>query len=69
MLCCLAREKYLQAGRGNVLIDDWEKHRHRWEGAGGIWITHQSAAETAEELDRLGLSSLAYSSCSRMYFA
>ena len=53
--CCLSKEKYLHAFPGDVLIDDWEKYKSRWEDAGGIWITHVSAAETGRRLSECGL--------------
>jgi hypothetical protein len=53
--CCRSREKCQHAAPGDVLIDDWEKYRHLWIERGGVWITHVSAAETAEELALLGL--------------
>src|SRR5262245_14849256 len=52
---CLAREKYLHASPGDVLIDDWEKHRQLWLDAGGIWITHQNALMTDRALTAMGL--------------
>jgi hypothetical protein len=53
--CCLSREKCLHAAPGDVLIDDWEKYKSLWIGAGGRWITHVSAADTARQLTELGL--------------
>ena len=53
--CCRSKEKCLHASPGDVLIDDWEKYKSLWVGAGGVWITHRSAAETAEEFARLRL--------------
>jgi hypothetical protein len=53
--CCKSRDKCLHAAPGDVLIDDWIKYRNLWVKAGGVWITHRSAAETADELARLGL--------------
>ena len=46
------RRQYLalEATGGDVLVDDQEKHRHRWEGVGGIFIHHRSARETLAEL-------------------
>lgn len=38
---------------GDVLVDDWTKYRKKWIRAGGIWITHTSAAETITELRRI----------------
>jgi hypothetical protein len=52
---CLAREKFLHAAPGDVLIDDWPKFRHLWIDAGGRWITHVSAADTDRALAELGL--------------
>lgn len=52
--CCLSKEKCLHAAPGDVLIDDWEKYKRLWVGKGGVWITHRSAAETADALTRLG---------------
>lgn len=53
--CCPSKDKCLHAEPGDILIDDWEKYRHLWEAAGGIFLTHRSAAETIAELDRLGI--------------
>jgi hypothetical protein len=53
--CCRSSEKYLHAEAGDILIDDWEKYRHKWEEVGGIWITHTSALETVNQLDLLGV--------------
>lgn len=49
--CVRSSEKYLSAQRGDVLIDDWEKYRNKWEKAGGVWITHCSAAQTIGALE------------------
>lgn len=53
--CCRSKEKFKHASPGDVLIDDWEKYRGLWLSAGGRWITHTSAAQTAEALTELGL--------------
>ena len=54
--CVRSKEKYLHCtGSDSLLIDDWEKYKHLWEGAGGRWITHVSASETARQLDVMGL--------------
>lgn len=47
----LARDKRDHAREGDVLVDDQSKHRHLWEEAGGIFIHHESAADTLERLD------------------
>lgn len=53
--CCLSKEKYLHCKPGDILIDDWEKYRHLWVGAGGRWITHSSAEDTIRELFDMGV--------------
>lgn len=40
---------------GDILIDDWEKYRHRWENVGGVWITHYNAKMTILQLKEIGL--------------
>ena len=55
MICCLAKEKYNDAAPGDVLIDDWEKYKGLWVSAGGRWITHASATDTAQQLTEMGL--------------
>lgn len=52
--CCLSKEKYKNAKPGDILIDDWEKYRDLWMGAGGRWITHTSAANTIAKLVEWG---------------
>ena len=54
--CCRSSEKYKFADPGDLLIDDWEKYKHLWIGAGGRWITYQNAAETIRELAALGVN-------------
>lgn len=53
MITCMAKEKCLHMEPGDVLIDDREKHRSKWEEAGGIWITHTSAENSLEQLRQL----------------
>ena len=53
--CCRSSEKYKAAEPGDILIDDWDKYKHLWTGAGGLWITHRSADETIQELAALGV--------------
>jgi hypothetical protein len=51
VMCVPAREKSLWCKPGDILVDDWEKHRLRWLTAGGIWITHVSAAHSIAQLE------------------
>lgn len=50
-----AREKYLHAKPGDVIVDDWEKYKDLWIKAGGVWITHTSAVSSIQQLRALGL--------------
>lgn len=56
VICCPSKEKYVYCNTGDILIDDWDKYRHLWIDAGGVWITHVSAKDTVEELKRLGVT-------------
>lgn len=55
IICCKSREKALHMveGKHNVLIDDWEEHKHIWVAAGGTFITHTSAKKSLMELEQL----------------
>lgn len=53
VLCCRARYKFHVCRPGDVLIDDWERYRPRWEAAGGLWITHTDADSTIQQLKEL----------------
>ena len=50
IITTLARDKRDHCREGDVLVDDQHKHRHLWEGAGGIFIRHRNAAETLVQL-------------------
>ncbi len=39
---------------GDALVDDRDKYRALWEGAGGVFIHHRSAAASAEALRERG---------------
>ncbi len=55
IICCAARDKYKYCRPGDLLIDDYARHKQRWLDAGGIWITHTSAFDTCRQLDELGI--------------
>lgn len=55
VILCKSKDKANYCRPGDVLIDDWEKHRDRWIAAGGRWITHTSAIETDRALTEIGL--------------
>jgi hypothetical protein len=50
IITTMARDKRDHAREGDVLVDDTVKHRHLWEGAGGVFVHHTSAAATVEAL-------------------
>lgn len=55
VITCASSDKWRYAMPGDVLVDDWEKYRHFWEGAGGRWITHTSADSSIQQLLELGI--------------
>lgn len=50
-----ARYKSKYCSPGDVLVDDRERYADDWRAAGGVFITHVSAAESLAELRREGL--------------
>ena len=46
IITCRSADKRDHAKPGDVLIDDWHQHRHRWIEMGGVWISH-TCAETS----------------------
>lgn len=50
IITTMARDKRDHAREGDVLVDDQVKHRHLWEGAGGIFVHHKDAETTIGEL-------------------
>lgn len=53
VICCEARDKYLHAAPGDILIDDWAKYRDLWEAIGGRFILHTGAVSSLRELEAL----------------
>lgn len=44
MIACLSKDKSLHMkNKGDIIIDDWEKHKAIWIERGGRWITHINA--------------------------
>lgn len=43
IITCRSSDKRAHAKPGDVLIDDWPQHRHRWVEHGGIFISHYDA--------------------------
>lgn len=50
---CRSEEKRLHGRPGDVLVDDWVKYRHLWEGMGGVFVLHTSAAASVAEVRRV----------------
>lgn len=50
---CASKNKCLHAKPGDILVDDWTRYREHWLNAGGIWITHTSAASSVAALKEL----------------
>lgn len=46
VLCVKARNKARWGKKGDVLVDDWEKHKSLWEEMGGVWVTHSGVDST-----------------------
>jgi hypothetical protein len=50
IITCRSADKRDYAKPGDVLIDDWAQHRHRWIEMGGVFITHHDAASSIAAL-------------------
>ena len=50
VITCMARDKYRYMDKGDVLVDDREQHRDKWEDAGGNFITHRNARDSLNAL-------------------
>ncbi len=53
IITCMARDKVRYMARGDVLVDDREDHRSKWEDAGGIFITHENAERSIAALRQI----------------
>lgn len=50
VITCRSADKRLHAKPGDVLVDDWPQHRHRWIEMGGVFISHFDAATSLAAL-------------------
>lgn len=50
IITCRSADKRDYAKPGDVLIDDWPQHRHRWIEMGGIFIVHHDAVSSLAAL-------------------
>lgn len=53
MIGCRSVDKSKHLLRGDILVDDWEKHKDLWIARGGLWITHTSAKSSIFQLRAL----------------
>lgn len=50
IITCMARDKVRYMASGDVLVDDREDHRAKWEDAGGVFVTHKNAERSLAAL-------------------
>ncbi|MES2120622.1 MAG: hypothetical protein V4513_08620 [Pseudomonadota bacterium] len=50
IITCMARDKHKHMHKGDVLVDDREKHRAAYEAAGVVFIHHRSAEDSLRQL-------------------
>ena len=50
IITCRSADKRDYAKPGDVIIDDWPQHRHRWIEMGGVFIVHHDAASSLAAL-------------------
>lgn len=55
LVTCMSRDKRDYCLSGDVIVDDYTKHRARWIGAGGIFVHHTSTKTSLAELHELGV--------------
>lgn len=53
MICVESRLKSVYCRPGDVLVDDWPKYRTIWEEKGGLWVHHEDAPTTIDQLRKL----------------
>lgn len=55
VVVCQSKNKAMFCQPGDIIIDDYPKHRAKWEAAGGIWIHHDDAEITIAILKDMGV--------------
>jgi len=50
IITCMARDKFRHMTGRDVLVDDRDHHRDKWEAAGGTFIHHRHARDSLEQL-------------------
>lgn len=54
VITTMAALKHEHRHPGDVLVDDRDKYRNLWEGNGGVFVHHKSAADSIAELRARG---------------
>ncbi len=50
VIVCRSRLKSTHGRPGDILVDDWRKYQHLWEGMGGLFVLHTSAATSLQAI-------------------
>ena len=53
IITCMARDKHKHMHRGDVLVDDREKHRVAYEAAGVVFVHHRNAEDSLRQLAKI----------------
>jgi 5'(3')-deoxyribonucleotidase len=53
IITCMARDKHKHMHRGDVLVDDREKHRAEYQAAGVVFVHHKNAKDSLRQLARI----------------
>lgn len=53
IVTCMARDKHKHMHRGDVLLDDREKHRAAYEEAGVVFVHHRNAEDSLRQLAKI----------------
>lgn len=54
IITTMAALKHEHRHPGDALVDDRDRHRHLWEGEGGVFIHHRNARDSIAELRAKG---------------
>ena len=55
VITTLSVQKSHYMNEGDIIVDDWPKHKQKWLDKGGIWVDHFSAKQSIEKLKELGI--------------
>ena len=53
IVTCMAADKHKHMHPGDVLVDDREKHRAAYEGAGVVFVHHKNAEDSLRQLAKI----------------